>query len=90
MEDDIKKELTQEQLKEIAKNIEMIKVFSTNVLAIGYNEEYKILKVIFKGNNIYIYENVEPEIYQALKSSDHIGSYLSEAVIKNKEKYKYI
>lgn len=83
-------ELTKEQIEEIVKSIEMIKVFSTNLVAIGYNANKKILRVIFKGNSSYLYFDVEPEIWEQLSQSDSKGKTLRESVIKEKEKYKYL
>ena len=40
-------ELTVDQIKEIVDNIKMQRVFSTNLVAIGYDEQKKILRVIF-------------------------------------------
>lgn len=88
--------LTQEQLlvlQEKAKLIEVKPVISNNILGIGYDTENKLLKVIFNsknGGNSYLYENVEPHIYEELEKSESIGKKLHELIIKNKEKYKYI
>ena len=41
-------EFNEEQLKEIVTNIKMYRVFSTNLVAWGYDEVHKILRVIFK------------------------------------------
>lgn len=86
-------ELTNEQINEISKSIQLIPTFSSNVLAIGYDETKQILKVIFKSKgekgNTYVYFNVEPEIWEALRNTKSVGKQLSESVIRNKEKYKY-
>lgn len=52
----------QENLQEIIKEIQMFKVYSTNIVALDYDESRKILRVIFKGNSSYLYFNVEPEV----------------------------
>lgn len=83
-------EYTIDQIKEIVKNIKMFKVFSTNLVALGYDESYKILRVIFKGNSSYLYFNVEPEIWNLLNNSESKGKTLNESVIRQKDKYKYI
>lgn len=83
-------ELTVDQIKEIVSNIKMQRVFSTNLVAIGYDEQKKILRVIFKGNSSYLYFDVEPEVYNTLMQSESKGRALNESVIKQKEKYKYI
>lgn len=80
----------QENLQEIIKEIQMFKVYSTNIVALGYDESKKILRVIFKGNSSYLYFNVEPEVWENLKNSESKGRTLSESIIKQKDKYKYI
>lgn len=80
----------QENLQEIIKEIQMFKVYSTNIVALGYDESRKILRVIFKGNSSYLYFNVEPEVWENLKNSESKGRTLSESIIKQKDKYKYI
>lgn len=81
---------TVDQIKEIVQNIKMCRVFSTNLVALGYDESHKILRVIFKGNSSYLYFNVEPEIWNMLNNSESKGKTLSESVIRQKDKYKYI
>lgn len=83
-------ELTQEQIKEIVDNIKMQRVFSTNLVAIGYDENRKILRVIFKGNTSYLYFDVEPEVYNTLIHSESKGRALNESIIRQRERYKYI
>lgn len=80
----------QENLQEIIKEIQMFKVYSTNIVALGYDESRKILRVIFKGNSSYLYFNVEHEVWENLKNSESKGRTLSESIIKQKDKYKYI
>lgn len=89
-------DLTQEQLialHEKAKLIELKPVLSSNIGGIGYDAENKLLKVAFKtknGNNTYLYENVEPEVYENVIKSKSVGKTLNEQVVRQKEKYKYI
>ena len=80
----------QENLQEIIKEIQMFKVYSTNIVALGYDESRKLLRVIFKGNSSYLYFIVEPEVWENLKNSESKGRTLSESIIKQKDKYKYI
>lgn len=86
-------ELTDEQINELSKSVQLSPVVSSNILAIGYNEDKQVLKVVFKSKdgkgNSYIYFNVEPEVWTALLNTKSIGKQLSESVIRNKEKYKY-
>lgn len=83
-------ELGQEQLSQIVTNIKMTPVISSNIVAIGYDKENKILRVIFKGNSSYLYFNVEEEIYNNLAQSESKGKTLNESVVRHKDKYKYI
>lgn len=83
-------ELTKEQIDNIVKSIEMCPVYSSNLLAIGYNTEHKVMRVIFKNKTSYIYFNVEPEIYEIISKSNSKGKTLNECVVRNKDKYKYL
>ena len=86
----IMEELTLDQIQEIVNSINMVRVFSTNLIALGYNTEKKILRVIFKGNSSYLYFNVEPDIWEIISQSESKGKTLRETIIKEKDKYKYI
>lgn len=83
-------ELSEEQLSQIVTNIKMTPVISSNIVAIGYDKENKILRVIFKGNSSYLYFNVKEEIYNNLAQSESKGKTLNESVVRHKDKYKYI
>lgn len=83
-------QLTPEVIKQINDDIEMIPILSSNLTAIGYSEQYGVLKVIFKSKASYLYFNVEPEIFDKLKLSESKGKTLNESVVKHKEKYKYL
>ena len=83
-------ELSQEQLSQIVTNIKMTPVISSNIVALGYDKENKILRVIFKGNSSYLYFNVEEEIYNNLAQSESKGKTLNESFVRHKDKYKYI
>lgn len=80
-------------LKEKAKLIELKPVRSSNIGGIGYDAENKLLKVAFKNKTeftTYLYEGVESELYNSICVADSIGRALSENVIRNKDKYKYM
>lgn len=76
-------------LEEIVKNIKMYKIASSNITALGYDENNKVLRVIFKNNSSYIYTNVEPEVWQIIINSESKGKSLNENIVRHKEKYKY-
>lgn len=83
-------EEVQNILKRIINDIPMYKIYSTNLVAIGYNKDLQILRVIFKGDSSYLYFNVEPEIWDLLNTCESKGKTLNEAVIRQKEKYKFM
>lgn len=90
MMEENKQELTQEQIKDIVDKTPLIKIISSNINALGYNEEHRVLRVLFKNGGNYIYMNVEPEIWNSLKLSESKGRTLNESVVRHKDKYKYI
>lgn len=58
--------------------MEMQKVDSSNIHAIGYDSENKILEIIFKPKMTnYIYEKIEPEIYDAFLKADSKGKFFT-------------
>jgi hypothetical protein len=58
-------------------DIEKIPVASSNVEAIGYDEESQTLRIWFAEGSVYDYLNVPLMEYETLKTSPSIGSYLS-------------
>ena len=50
-------------------------VTSSNITSIGYDTETQTLEVQFTSGAVYQYENVPPDVYQALMAADSIGSY---------------
>lgn len=78
-----------DNMDELIKNIKMYKIASSNITALGYDENNKLLRVIFKNNSSYIYTNVEPDIWQIIINSESKGRSLNENIVKHKEKYKY-
>lgn len=82
-----------ELLLEKAQHIQMIPIQkSSNIAGIGYNQEEQLLKVVFRNKetySTYLYESVEPEIYNSILKAPSIGKALSENVIRQKEKYKF-
>lgn len=58
------------------KNPEMIKVSSSNVDEIGYDEQNQIVYVRFLNGSLYIYKGVPKHEFEGLKNAPSIGSYL--------------
>lgn len=57
-------------------------VSSSNLVSVGYDEDYQILEVEFKKSGIYSYQNVPLVIFQALMSAPSIGTFFN-AEVKN-------
>ncbi len=82
--------INNEQLYEIIQNIKINPTpLSSNIVGIGYDIKYNILKVIFKPNTTYIYYNVEPTVYASIVKADSVGRALNESVVRQKDRYKY-
>ncbi|MFZ7131195.1 MAG: KTSC domain-containing protein [Eubacteriales bacterium] len=56
--------------------VEMHRVVSSNVLAVGYNEELQIVHVQFQNGSEYMYKGVPKHEYEGLINAPSIGSYL--------------
>ena len=57
-------------------NVEMIGVSSSNVDAIGYDEDNQSLYIRFLNNSTYIYKGVPIGEFEGLRVAPSIGSYL--------------
>ena len=79
-----------EQLKQKLSEIKMYKVESSNIEYLGYNENLKILKVIFKNNSSYAYFGVPQFTWNQLCTCESKGKYLTENVTRRPDLYKYI
>ena len=60
--------------------MEMQPVKSSNVKAVGYDEENKTLQVEYKSGGIYQYPGVQPEIYADLLAAESVGRFVSQVV----------
>ena len=61
--------------------MELIKVDSSMIYALGYDEEQQVLEVVFKRTGVYRYRNVPKEVYEQLMNSDSKGSYMRDLII---------
>lgn len=77
-------------LPTILKSINMYKVSSSNISALGYNQKSHVLRVIFNNGASYLYFGVEPLIWDALAKSQSKGRFLTENITKRRDKYKFI
>ena len=57
------------------------KVNSSMVYAIGYDPKSKTLEVVFRSGKAWVYEEVPKKVYQELLKSESIGSYMRENII---------
>lgn len=57
-------------------SVEMIQVSSSNILAVGYNAEDKIVHVQFLNGSEYIYKGVPQPEFDGLLNAPSVGSYL--------------
>ena len=57
------------------------KVDSSMVHAIGYDPKSKTLEVVFTSGKIWVYEGVSKKVYQELLKSGSIGSYMRDNII---------
>lgn len=60
--------------------IDMIYVDSSNIEAIGYNEETSELHVQFIDSGLYIFVDVPLEVYQELMDAPSKGSYFNREI----------
>ena len=65
-------------------NVEMIPVQSTDVLAVGYDEENQILHVQFLSGSEYIYKGVPQHEFEGLLNAPSVGSYLHRMIFTPK------
>lgn len=69
--------------------IEMQKVESSQISAIGYSAANKTLVVEFKGGAKYQYSNVEQKTFEAMMAADSVGSFFYRNIKENKDKHPF-
>jgi hypothetical protein len=57
------------------------KVNSSMVYAIGYDSKSKTLEIIFRSGKTWIYQEVPNEVYKELVDAPSIGSYMRSNII---------
>lgn len=70
--------------------MDMKAVESSNITAIGYDEEDKRLRVTFKSGATYDYLNVEPGTHAALIEADSVGSAFHRLIRSAPATYPYL
>jgi len=68
--------------------MEMISVNSSNIAAIGYDEQSAILTIQFNDNSAYEYYDVPQFEYDSLMSADSKGSYANKNIYKTYRQQK--
>jgi hypothetical protein len=61
-------------------------VSSTNISELGYDEDRRVLEVLFHGGSVYQYFDVPPQIYNELRQASSVGQYIN-ANIKGHFRY---
>jgi hypothetical protein len=61
-------------------------VTSSNISEVGYDEDRRVLEVLFNNGHIYQYFDVPPQIHTALIQAGSVGQYLN-ANIKGSYRY---
>ena len=64
------------------------RVNSHMVEAVGYDDQDRILQVVFKGGKIYNYEDVSIEVFEALMDSESIGNFILEYIMNDYHNYE--
>lgn len=67
--------------------MELMRVQSTNIHAVGYEEDSASMQIQFTNGDVYAYQNVEPDTYAAMIAGDP-GRYFA-SIIKP-QRYKYV
>lgn len=66
--------------------MEMVNVSSSNVAAVGYDEDSATLQVAFNNGGLYQYFDVPEAVFVGLRDADSVGGYLAAHV---KGTYRY-
>lgn len=61
--------------------MELIKVDSSMIYALAYDEQTEVLEVVFKRTGVYRYHNVPKDVYEQLMASSSKGSYMRDLII---------
>ena len=61
---------------------EKAKVNSSAIVSISYNYQSSALVIKFISGKSYVYENVSPEAYMAMKHNDSIGKFFNKNIKK--------
>ena len=63
------------------------KIDSSMIYAVGYDQKSKSLEVVFNSGKTWIYEDVPRKVYYEMMKSPSIGSYMRENIIDLYDSY---
>jgi hypothetical protein len=69
--------------------MEMINVSSSNITAVGYDEDSSTLQVEFNNGATYQYFDVPENVFEGLRDAESVGGYLA-ANIKGSYRYSKV
>jgi len=69
--------------------MDMISVDSSNVAAVGYDEDSSTLQVEFNNGGTYQYFDVSVHLFEGLRDADSVGGFLA-ANIKGSYRYSKV
>lgn len=64
----------------MTKDIEFVKVESSNIEQVGYDNEDSVLFVEYKGGARYSYSKVPQKIYVQLLEAESVGRFMNEEI----------
>lgn len=68
-------------------NIDTEPVLSSHISEIGYDEQTRVLRVVFNDGSMYDYDDVSKEIFTGLRQASSAGRYFKNYV---KERYRFV
>lgn len=69
--------------------MERVKVESSQLASVGYDESKQQLEIEFHGGSIYVYDNVESQLHSDLITAKSVGSFFINNIKRQSMKYPY-
>ncbi|MBU0579637.1 MAG: KTSC domain-containing protein [Candidatus Margulisbacteria bacterium] len=63
--------------------MDMVSVSSSNLSAVGYDEDSALLQIEFKSGVVYEYYDVPKYEYEGLMAADSLGKYADQNIYKH-------
>jgi hypothetical protein len=70
--------------------MDYVQVSSSNVAAVGYDDDTNTLGVRFLNGTEYHYLNVPKDVFEGLKSASSVGTYLNQYIKKGGYSYSRV